>query len=102
VEEAVERRVRGRNGTIPCRELLNLVAIRQWREEQSEAGKPNSLGDYFLAYGICTDCSGYGAKMIGWSDPSTPIDVQAAKELGLEQLPLYEVCPSCQGTGKLT
>src|ERR1700682_5674972 len=39
-------------------------------------------------------------SMIGWSMPSSVIDVRTAEELGLEKLPLYSVCPTCQGTGR--
>jgi hypothetical protein len=80
--------------------MPNLVAVRQWREAQFEAGQPSSLEDYDVAHGICSDCSGYGAKMIGWSDPFSSVDIQAAKELKLEQLPVYEICPTCDGKGK--
>jgi hypothetical protein len=38
--------------------------------------------------------------MIGWSQPITEIDKNAAEDLGIEQLPLYETCPTCKGTGK--
>jgi len=38
--------------------------------------------------------------MIGWSMPSSVIDTRAAEELDLEKLPLYNVCPTCQGTGR--
>ena len=101
MEDVVERKVRGKHGLIPFREQPSLVAIRQWREAQIEAGQPSSLEDYYAAHGICSDCSGYGAKMIGWSDPSSVVDIYAAEELGLEQLPLYDVCPTCNGNGKM-
>lgn len=54
----------------------------------------------YAAHGICFDCRGLGANMIGWSDPIMPLDIQAATGLGLEQLPLYDICPACQGTSK--
>lgn len=38
--------------------------------------------------------------MIGWSKPENEIDTAAAEEFCLEQLPLYDVCPACCGTGK--
>jgi len=28
------------------------------------------------------------------------IDARAAAELGVEELPVYDVCPSCNGSGK--
>jgi hypothetical protein len=37
--------------------------------------------------------------MIGWSKPSSAIDIRG-EEFGLEELPLYDVCPTCGGSGR--
>jgi hypothetical protein len=75
--------------------------IREWREARTESGLPNSLEDYYAAHGLCFDCQAHGAQMIGWSEPVTPVDFQAADDFSLEKFPLYDVCPTCQGTGKV-
>jgi hypothetical protein len=100
VEQAIDRKVRGTNGLVPWREGATPVAIREWREAQTTAGKPSSLDDFYAAHRICADWSGHGVKMIGRSDPATPVDIQSAGELGLEQLPPYDLCPTCQGSAK--
>jgi hypothetical protein len=46
------------------------------------------------------DCLAEGAQMTGWSKPCTSEDIQAAEGLGVEELPLYDVCPTCNGTGR--
>jgi hypothetical protein len=38
--------------------------------------------------------------MIGWSDPRNPTEIEAAKELEVPQLPVWEVCPECGGSGR--
>jgi hypothetical protein len=38
--------------------------------------------------------------MIGWSKPANEIDIKADEEFGIDELPLYETCPTCGGTGK--
>lgn len=95
--------VRSQQGRIPVKTLedhgLTIVMIRQWRELESDAGRPSGLADFYAAHGLCMDCGNYGAQMIGWSSPQTPEEVENARELGLEELPLYEVCPTCKGTG---
>jgi hypothetical protein len=50
--------------------------------------------------GFCLDCEGHGAQMIGWNKPSSETDAKAAAEFGLEELPLYDICPTCNGSGK--
>jgi hypothetical protein len=92
--------VKGRHGLIPWRQGPDLLAVRAWREQQTEL-EPRTLEDYYKVHGLCFDCLGQGAKMIGWSDPATSEDLEAVRALNLEQLPLYDVCPTCQGTGKL-
>jgi len=45
------------------------------------------------------DCGASGAQVIGWSKPANEIDANAAAELGLAELPLHDVCPTCHGSG---
>ena len=91
--------VRGKGGLIPWRQGPSLQAIQEWREQQTEL-EPRTLKDYYIAHGLCFECLGHGARMISWSDPSSAADLQSGEELGLEQLPLYDVCPTCGGSGK--
>ena len=99
-----ERRVRSANGTIPWHtdeeHGFTLLTIREWREAQTKAALPSSYADFYAARGICLDCSGSGAEMIAWSKPANELDINAAAELGLDELPLYDTCPTCNGTGR--
>ena len=99
----IESRVRSANGTIPWRtdeeHGFTLLEIRRWRAAQSDAGRPSSLADFYAAHGLCMDCRGHGAQMIGRSKPVNEIDARAAAELGVEELPVYDVCPTCNGSG---
>jgi len=96
--------VRSEHGLIPVKRLedhgFNLVKIKEWRRAEADAGRPSGLDDFYAAHGLCKDCGSYGARMIGWSKPTNEIYTNAAEELGVDQLPLYETCPTCNGTGK--
>ena len=98
-----ERKVRGKLGLISYVGLeghgLSIEHIRQWRERECEAGRKNSLEDFFETFGLCFDCKGRGVTEIGWSPPSEA-ETEGASELGLDELPLYEECETCEGTGK--
>ncbi len=91
--------VRGSGGAIPWQDGPDLHEIKEWRSAQT-TNDPRSLEDYYVAHGFCFECRGHGAKMVGWSDPLTAVDIEAAREMNLQQLPLYDVCPRCNGTGK--
>ena len=95
-----QRYVRGDRGLIPWKpKPYNLQDVKRWREVQSDAGRPSGLNDFFAAHGICPTCTGEGVHMVGWSDPIDEDERRAAEELNLEQLPVYEVCPACGGSG---
>jgi hypothetical protein len=79
---------------------FDLVKIKEWRNAEADEGRPSGLDDFYAAHGLCMDCGSYGAQMTGWSKPSSASDIRAAEEFGLEELPLYDVCPTCQGTGR--
>jgi hypothetical protein len=76
-----------------------LREVKRWRKAEYDAARPSGLADFFAAHGICSKCQGEGVHMIGWSDPRSADEVQAAENLNLEQLPVYEVCPACGGSG---
>ncbi len=96
--------VRSEHGLIQVKSLedhgFDLVKIKEWRTAEAGAGRPSSLEDFYAANGLCFDCGAYGARMIGWSNPTNEIEVKAAVELGVDQLPLYETCRTCNGIGK--
>jgi excinuclease UvrABC ATPase subunit len=100
------RSVRGKFGRIPMRDSGNTNArfleIRAWRAQESDAGRPCELFDYYVQHGICPECHGDGVQMIGWSAPEDDAERQATRELNLEQLPVYDVCSRCAGTGTAT
>jgi hypothetical protein len=100
LEDLVERRVRDRDGLIPWSEGPKLLAVKEWRETHATAGLSDTLEDFFATHGLCHDCGSHGAHMIGWSKPANEIDTKAAEEFGIGELPLYETCPTCNGTGK--
>ena len=99
-----ERRVRSARGIIPWHtdkeHGFTLLSVKEWCQTQCQAGLPSSLADFYAVNGICFDCLGSGAVMTGWSRPANEIDIQAAAELGLEELPLHEICSTCNGTGR--
>ena len=99
----LERKVRGRKGSIPYRGLeyfgLSINHIKQWREREYDQGRPSGLEDFYAVHGLCFDCGSTGVREIGYSHPSES-ETEAANELGREQLPVYGVCATCGGTGK--
>jgi hypothetical protein len=99
-----ERRVRTKDGLIPWRSLddhgFSILKIKNWREVEYRADRPHGLADFYVAHGLCSDCGAQGVRMIGWIEPSTEEDFEAAKALDVKLLPLWEVCPACSGTGK--
>jgi hypothetical protein len=100
------RSVRGKLGRIPMRDSgdskARILEIKTWRAQESDAGRPCELIDYFVRHGICPECHGDGVQMIGWSAPEDDAERQAARERNLEELPLYDVCSRCGGTGTAT
>ena len=99
-----ERKVRGAHGLIPwhTREEhgVSIQKMREWCQTEKTSGRPSEMEDFYAAHGLCYDCGASGARMIGWSKPTNEIEVKAAEEHGIEQLPFYETCPTCKGTGK--
>ena len=98
-----ELKVRGKNGLLPFRGLeyfgFSIDYIKDWRAREHSAGRPSGLEDFYELHGLCIDCLSKGVRDIGWSEPSE-MEIEAANERGMKLLPLYEVCPTCDGTGK--
>jgi len=96
------RTVRGAHGPLPVHDRgVTIQQIKEWRAIEFDAGRPNSLDDFYSAHQLCKKCRGEGVCMIGWSQPVNADEFQATQELNLEELPLYAVCPLCGGTGRV-
>jgi len=69
-------------------ELFNkrLAAVRQWRQEEWNAGQQTDLDQFFRSHGLCFDCK------------STGIDLSPVWWSG--DMPLFVPCPRCGGSGK--
>jgi hypothetical protein len=82
------RWVRGKSGKIPMRDSGSgperVLKIKAWRAQESEAGRPCDLSDYYVQHGICPECGGDGVQMIGWSVPEDDAERQAAREHNFE------------------
>lgn len=101
---AEKRTVRGEHGPLTFMDHTDhgftIQDIKAWRATESQAGRPGSLRDFYSSHGYCIECLAQGVQMIGWSPPIGSEEILAAKELFLEELPVYRVCPNCGGTGK--
>jgi hypothetical protein len=97
-------KVRGRQGPIPRTTLGNhgfsVLAIKEWRAAEFDAGRPSGLDDFYAAHGLCFDCDSEGVQMIGWSEPANAMESKRAAQLKLEKLPVYKTCSTCSGSGK--
>ena len=93
----------GKGGLLPFRGLeyfgFSIEQIRLWKKHEYEAGRESSLEDFYATNGLCFDCGSTGVQERGWSQ-STEAELEAANEQGLEELPIYHVCPTCGGAGK--
>lgn len=59
----------------------SLPAVKQWRQQEANAGRPSGLEDFVRAHGLCVECRGRGIKL-----------VTDTRE--------YNVCSVCGGSGK--
>src|SRR5712692_6236743 len=62
---------------------FSINAIKTWRKQKFDAGRPSRLEDFYRVHGLCFDCRCTGARMVGWD----------------EEVPLWITCSTCQGTG---
>jgi hypothetical protein len=99
-----DSKVRSANGLITWHtdeeQGCTVQQIKRWRIDEEAAGRSATFEDFYAAHGLCLDCLASGTQMIGWSDPTNAIDLKAAEAFGLTQLPLYEICRTCGGSGK--
>lgn len=84
------RWVRSESGLLEIRLVrYTIPQIGAWRRAEFDAGRPSGLRDFYVRQGICPDCHGEGVRMIGWSNPRNPEEAEAARSLGVQQLPFY-------------
>ena len=72
----------------------SIEQVKQWRTQESAAGRPSDLSDYCHLHGLCSDCNAEGLVLnengLGF------------KLAGLDgNMPVFEICPLCGGTGKI-
>ena len=96
-------KVRGLNGPLPYRSVDDygslIDAIKAWRATEHDAGRTNSLTDFYSTHGFCGTCHGHGAVCVGASEPTSEREVKICEEHGRDDLPVYQVCPKCLGSG---
>ena len=63
-----------------------IFEIKQWREQEHNAGRPSGLEDWFRAHELCFACksSGTDPSPTGWDG----------------DFPLFSDCETCGGTGR--
>jgi hypothetical protein len=71
-------------GPIP---FHSIEEVKLWREQQNRAGRPSSLDDFYLAHHLRLDCKATGIA-------NSPVGFDG-------DIPLFEQCEVCSGTGKL-
>ena len=74
---------------------MSLEDVKAWRTREAAAGKPSSYEDFCHTHGLCVACLGEGVTRndngVGFKVVGMDGDVQ-----------LFERCPVCVGTGKLS
>ncbi len=68
-----------------CGTRFGVAEITEWREQEQAAGRPSGLEDFYLLHGLCWVCRsrGYHPAVVGMDG----------------NLPLFEECDACGGTG---
>jgi hypothetical protein len=60
----------------------SLMAVKEWRTHERDAGRPYTLEDFLKAHGLCAECGAHGVRF-----------VQNANE--------FQPCSVCGGSGKI-
>jgi hypothetical protein len=65
----------------------SIFAIKEWRQQEHDAGRRSGLNDYFSTHGYCFDCKATGIRVspAGWEG----------------DVPLFEQCGVCNGTARV-
>lgn len=64
---------------------FSLESIKSWREHEFREGRPSALMDFYRQHGLCGACNCTGVQMTGWDHEA--------------DIPLWQNCPICEGTG---
>lgn len=96
--------IRGRRGPLPCLTFqdqgFSVQAIKEWRASEFDAGRPSGLDDFYAAHGLCLDCQSTGVLIVERRKPADRVDEACAVALGIENVPIYERCSTCDGSGR--
>jgi hypothetical protein len=68
-----------------CGTLFSVQEIKDWREQEQNAARPSGLDDFYRSHGFCWSCRSRGYA-------PAPVDSDG-------NLPLFEECEACGGTG---
>ncbi len=68
-----------------CGTLFSVQEIKDWREQEQNAGRPSGLEDFYCLHGLCWPC-----RSRGYNPAAVDMD---------GNLPLFEECDECGGTG---
>jgi len=94
---------------------FSIQAVKEWRAQEFDAGRPSGLEDFYRAHGLCLDCRANGSRLLGcqWIDdkgkkhrrmlrPGLGVADIAARYIKAGQKWNYwlERCSSCGGSGK--
>lgn len=67
---------------------------RDWQAKEIRAGRPSTYGDFCRAHGLCSACAATGVSL---SDNG--VGFKTVDRSG--NLPLYQECEACGGTGRI-
>jgi len=68
---------------------------REWRTKEKEAGRSSSWQDFCRSHGLCPACAAAGIRL-----KDSGVGFRYADSNG-GNLPLYEECEACGGTGRV-
>jgi hypothetical protein len=68
-----------------CGTLFSVQEVKDWREQELNAGRPSGLEDFYLLHGLCWPCRSRGYT-------HTPVDPDGKQQL-------FEECEACGGKG---
>lgn len=70
-----------------CGTLFSVQEVKDWREQEQNAGRPSGLEDFYRLHGLCWPCRSRGYT-------PAPVDMDG-------NLPLFEECEACGSTGSV-
>jgi hypothetical protein len=67
---------------------------REWRSRETAAGRPSTYANFSRAHGLCSACAASGVSL-----NDNGVGFRTVEWNG--NLPLYEECAACGGTGRI-